>query len=88
MNENIKNILYSETSDVDKEIKDIEYKQYESTLRRIETEFINKLNPELKKLYIDCSDAYNNVKIKESEIFFIRGFKCGVRMIIEVFTEE
>ena len=46
MNENIKNILYSETSDVDKEIKDIEYKQYERTLRRIETEFINKLNPE------------------------------------------
>ena len=67
---------------------DPEYNRMVSRMQGLEKKFLDTLNDGEKKLYSEYSGIQDELNYQFIVSSFIRGFRLGMRMTIEVFAEE
>ena len=57
-------------------------------LNEIEDPFLKELTREQRKTYDNCMEARLDIEVAEMRDAFVRGFRMGVRLMLETITEE
>ena len=57
-------------------------------LNGVEDPFLKELTKEQRKTYSDCMEARLDIEIAEMRDAFVRGFRMGVRLMVETLTKE